>query len=303
MATIDLNLFEVFAQVAETSSFSEAAKRLGVPKSSVSRAIARLESEMKMRLLNRTTRQVALSTAGIELHNRIAPQLEALKSAVCGMPELEAEPRGLLRVTASPDFGAAVLAELVTRFVETYPAIQVDLRLTNAQLDLVADGIDVALRVSGQALKDSSFTARQIMPISIHLYASPKYVAKNKPLKTPRDLEKHTWIAFRQIPQLTLLAKDDVFSFRGKSQITCDDMEFLRVLAKCGAGICALPTFLGDADVKKGELVRVLPKWEIPRGNIWFLSPAGRNPPRKVAVFRDFLVESLNAKSRTGKRA
>lgn len=296
MATIDLNLFNVFSEVAQSLSFSATAKKLGVPKSTVSRSVATLEQELGVRLLNRTTRQVALSTAGADLYQRVAPELLSLKTAIGSLAELEDQPSGVLRVTATPDFGTAVLADVVARFVALYPSIEVDLRLTTTPLDLVAEGIDVAIRVAVRPMRDSTYIARQISPLAIQLYAAPTYIARKKAPRHPRDLSDHDWIVFRGMNEMRLTNKGEVAVAKPKGRVACDDMDFVLALARSGAGICALPTFLATPEVEAGRLVRVLPKWLVPSGTLWFVSPGPKNVPRKVAVFRDFLLETLAKK-------
>ena len=158
---MDLNLLTVFDAVARTASFSAAARELRLPKSSVSRAIARLEAELGVQLLFRTTRQVSLSAAGTAFHDRLAPLLRSLRAAVGELPEREEEPSGTLRVTAPVDLGVLFLAEMVTRYTARYPGVSVDLHLTGRVVDLVGEGFDVALRVAGR-LADSTLVARNL---------------------------------------------------------------------------------------------------------------------------------------------
>jgi DNA-binding transcriptional LysR family regulator len=172
METIDLGLVEAFTAVARSASYSAAARTLGVPKSSVSRAIARLEEQLGVVLLHRTTRRVALSTAGAALFERVVPNLTALREALGDLPEQEQEPSGELRITASVDFGVAALADLAAAFTLRYPAIKLDVRLTNRMVDVVAEGFDVALRIA-ERMADSSLSARKAMPLAGHLFAAP----------------------------------------------------------------------------------------------------------------------------------
>ena len=141
MGQVDLNDLGVFVTVVEAGSFSAAAERLGLPKSSVSRAIARLEEAIGVRTLHRTTRQIALSSAGRALYEKVRGEVASLRSSVGGLPELAEQPAGVVRVTAVVDL-SGFLGDVVTRYVERYPAAQVDLHLTNSYVDLVKEGID-----------------------------------------------------------------------------------------------------------------------------------------------------------------
>src|SRR5262245_8314866 len=171
---MDLNLLPLFSIVAETSSFADAARKLGVPRSSVSRGVAALESALGVHLFNRTTRKVALSTAGAAFHERIAPQLAGLQQALGSLPERDELPSGELRLTAPPDIGVTVLPEVMAGFAARYPAIKVDLRLEWRMVDVVAEGFDVALRIKpGGRLADSSLVARRLSALDVGLYASP----------------------------------------------------------------------------------------------------------------------------------
>jgi DNA-binding transcriptional LysR family regulator len=204
MGTIDLNLLAIFVTVAQTGGFSAAARHLNIPKSSVSRSISTLEKTVGVQLVHRSTRHVALSTAGSALLGRIAPLLSSLRDVVDSLPELHDQPSGLLRITAPVDFGAAVLPHVVANFSATYPAVQVDLHLTARLVDLVAEGFDIAVRISARRLKDSCLAARSAGRIPMAIYASPAYLAARPIPKSPRDLDAHQWIMFRDGTPLRL---------------------------------------------------------------------------------------------------
>jgi DNA-binding transcriptional LysR family regulator len=282
---VDLSRLQVFVAVARDKSFSRAASRLGLPKSSVSREISRLEQELGVRLLHRTTRQVGLSTAGVELLQRVGPLLDQLERAV-DLPDGEREPSGLLRITATVDVGEALLSDVVARFAERYPRVRVELALTNRALDLVAEGIDLAFRLSAQPrLADSSLTARVLGPWSIEAFASPLYLSRRGTPAHPRDLSHHEWVSIRGMPMPE--------GVQGEPRIVADDMFFVRGALRAGAGIGLMPTWLGRADLESGTLVRVLPEMTRMSGSIWMVYPGGRELPHKVSAFRDLVLESL----------
>ena len=293
---MDLNLLSIFVAVAETSSFSAAAGRLGMPKSSVSRGVAKLEADLGVRLLHRTTRNVALSTAGTALYERTAPLLAAIGESVEELPEREEQPSGKLRITATVDLGVAYLADVITRFALRYPATKVDLELTNATLDLVAEGIDLAFRFGPERLEDSTLTAHPAAVLRSALYASPTYLARRKAIRAPADLDEHDFIVFRRIPTLTLEGPGEPMTIETRGRLTVDDMLVMRAMMERGAGIGILPTFLASDECAGGSLVRVLPRWSTPTGRLWLVTPPGRHVPRKVAAFRDFFVDSLETR-------
>jgi DNA-binding transcriptional LysR family regulator len=288
---MDLNLLGLFVAVAETGSFSGAARKLGMPKSSVSRGVASLESTLKAQLLHRTTRHVSLSTAGAALYERAAPLLASLKEAVGTLPEQEDAPSGELRLTAPHDMGATFLADVIARFTLRYPSVRVDCRLTNRNVDLVAEGFDLALRASRGKLADSSMMIRKLCPIEVQLFASPTYLARRGTPRTLEDLASHELSALRGLKflaELGLQEKD--------ARVLADDMLFLREVVKAGAGIALLPTFLAQDEVTSGQLVRVLPRFAHTTTSLVMLYPRTQHVPRKVSAFRDFLLEYLKGR-------
>jgi DNA-binding transcriptional LysR family regulator len=295
-AAVDLNDLSVFVAVAESATFSAAAARLAAPKSSVSRAIARLEAALGVRLVHRTTRHQRLSTAGTALYEKVAVHLASLGRSLGELPELEEQPSGRLRVTAAADFAAAVLADVVARFVLRYPSVEVDLVLSSDIVDLVASGIDVALRVGSRRLKDSSLRARRAGAVAIQLFASPSYLARRGTPRTPRELAGHEWVRFRGLGSLQLVSSGARAQVATAGRIIADDLAFVRAALQQGAGIGTLPLFLGDADVAAGLLMRVLPRWRLPGGDLWLVTPSGRHVPRKVSAFVEFVLEALRAR-------
>jgi len=290
---MDLNLLTRFEAVARTSSFSRAAKELGLPKSSVSRGIARLEAELGTQLLLRTTRQVSLTAAGTSLYDRITPLLRQVGAALGELPEREELPSGRLRVTAPVDLGVLFLAEVVTRFTARYPAVTVDLHLTGRVVDLVAEKFDVALRVAS-SLKDSTLIARRVAPIVVQLFASPVYLARRGTPRAEPELAAHDWVAFRGGPQkLRLGATREAIGVEPRERILCDDLLFVRDALRAGAGIGLLPTFVAEPEVLAGTLVRVLPRVERAAGHLHVVTPAAKHVPRKVTAFRDLVLELL----------
>jgi DNA-binding transcriptional LysR family regulator len=198
-----------------------------------------------------------------------------------------------VRIASSVDFGSVVLADVVTRFVARYPSVDVDLRLSNSLVDLVAEGFDAAVRMAGRALADSSLLARRLAPLAQNLFAAPEYLARRGTPKAPKDLEDADWVLRPGAGAVKLDGPDGVARVEPRGRIVCDDMSFIHQAVRAGAGFGVLPGFLADADCAAGRLVRVLPKWTIPAGHVWFVTPSARQVPRKVAAFRDFLVESL----------
>jgi DNA-binding transcriptional LysR family regulator len=293
---MDLGLLTIFEAVARTASFSSAARELDLPKSSVSRGVARLEAELDVPLLFRTTSQVALSAAGTALYDRITPLLAALKRALSEMPEREEQPSGTLKVTAPVDLGAIFLVEVVTRYTARFPGVSVDLHLTGRLVDLVAEGFDVALRVA-PALKDSSLVARRAAPVMVHLFASPLYLARRGTPRTEAELASHDWVLFRTGPRKLQFSPPLGEGAHGPAgRIVCDDLLFVRDALLAGAGLGTLPTFVAAPEVEAGRLVRVLPRFEQQAGTLHIVTPAARHQPHKVVAFRDLVLELLRTR-------
>lgn len=293
---MDLNLLTVFEAVARTSSFSAAASELRIPKSSASRGIARLEGELGVQLLFRTTRKVSLSAAGTALYDRVTPLLRSVKAALGALPEREEAPSGTLRVTAPVDLGVLFLAEVVTRYTARYPGVSVDVTLTGRVVDLVAEGFDVALRVAAR-LADSSLIVRRAAPILFHLFASPVYLARRGTPRSEDELGEHDWVVFRGGQQNLRVPGPRPAPSAGAARIVCDDLLFVRDAVRAGAGVGLLPTFVAEGDVLTGRLVRVLPRFERPAGHLHIVTPAARHVPRKVTAFRDLVLEMLKARA------
>jgi len=296
MGTVDLNDLDVFVAVVETASFSKAADRLGQPKSSVSRAITRLEEALGTRILHRTTRQVAPSTAGRVLYEKVRGEIASLRNSVGELPDVEDEPSGRLRVTASLNF-EYFLADVVARFVSRHRSVEVDLRLTNEYVDLVAEGIDIGLRFATKPLKSSSVTMRKLGPGALELYAAPSYLALRGMPRTPAELARHDWVVFSRAPStLRLTGNGAPVQVATPGRIRCDDMAFAREAVVHGCGLGYFEAGFARDNVAAGRLVRVLPGWSVPVSHLYAVWPGGRKLPRKAEAFLNLMVETLKAR-------
>lgn len=282
-----------FVAVVEAGSFTAAADEMGVPKSSVSRSVTRLEEELGVRLLQRTTRQLHLTDAGSAFYQKARNALAALEEAALTAADLGHEPRGTVRLTAPSDLGE-LLAEPLARFVREHPQIELDLVLTPRLVDLVREGFDMALRAS--RLKDSSLVARRLGAFADGLYAAPSYLKRHGVPATLADLARHECLLFRaRGGRATWTLR------RGKSEehvdvrgsISADDLTFIVHAAEAGAGIAFLPHVVVARPVAARRLVRVLPDYCVSRSDLSLVLPTGRHIPARVALLRDFLIEAL----------
>jgi DNA-binding transcriptional LysR family regulator len=286
--TIELDSLAVFVAVAETMSFTRAAARLGTTKATVSRAIAKLEAIVGAELVHRTTRSVALSTAGTALYERVAPHVAALRGVVGSLPESETLAAGELRITAPFDFGAIVLPDVIATFGLRYPAVRVDVHLTNDVVDLVAGRFDLAIRGAGGKLKSSSLTVRRLATLSMAAYAAPSYVSRRAAPRTLGDPE-HDWAMHAAIMRAVR------FPPKTSPKVSSNDLFFLREAIRSGMYVGVLPSFVAEPLVALGELTRVLTIRSQP-GGLVLLYPSSGQVARKVTAFRDVLLETLRAR-------
>lgn len=295
---VDLDLLRAFVAVYDAGSFSVAATKLGVPRSTLSRAVATLEDQLAVTLFQRTTRRVAATAAATTLYDRVALHVAAMDASFSDLPDAEEAPSGTLRVTTTADFGAMVLAEAVARFTQRYPRIRVEARLSTTNVDLVKENIDVAIRFASKSLRDSTMVAREIARVASCLYASPQYLARRATPHTPADLREHDLVDFiggrpLRLSDGTKRAEIAPSAVDVATRVRADSFWFMRETLKAGGGIGQLPSFLADPDVVAGNLVRVLPGWVALAGKVYFVhAPSKRVPPR-VTAFRDLLIELL----------
>ena len=289
---MDLEGVEVFVKVVEAGSFTEAARQLNLPKSTVSRRISRLEDNLRVRLLQRTTRKLALTDAGSAYFAQVAPALTAVRAADAQVGELQSATQGVVRITAPFDFGTNFLTEIIAQFTERYPDICMDVSLSDQMVDLIAEGYDVAFR--GGVLEDSSLVARPLGRGQSWLVASPSYLSQRNSINQPEDLEGHRLAMFRApdfVARWAFDGPDRKVRLELGGHINADEYGFLKALAVAGQGIAAIPWFLCSRDVEENRLVRVLPGWGLPGGQMHLVYPSARYLPQRVALFRDFVLE------------
>lgn len=272
--------------VGETASFSKAAKQLGVTTGTMSRAIARLETQVGAQLVHRTTRRVSLSTAGQALFERAASHVRAIAAALHSLPERQQEPAGTLRLSAPSDIGATFLPEVIARFAARYPEVRMECDLSSRNVDLVGEGFDLAVRASSEREQDVALVTRRVLTIETRAYAAPAYIARRG---TPRALGEagHDWLVFaqaqrRQRPHVNRAPR-----------VVSNDMLFLREATRAGVGVGLLPNFIAEPLVATGTLMAVLPRARLSSGAIRVVYPQADQVPRKVTAFRDVLIATL----------
>ena len=294
MTATPLDDIDTFARVAEAKSFSRAARALGLPTSTVSRSITRLEASLGVQLLTRTTRALALTSDGQALLARATPALASLRDAVRAVTEPADRPHGVLRLTAPYDLGVEWVSEIVALYVARYPEVQVEVHLTGRTVDLVAEGYDLALRAG--RLRDSTLVAKRVRNLEGAFYAAPAYLARVTAPRSLEELADHEFVLFRAPDHRVTLRvvgpKGDGETLEVKGRVSGDDFAFVRAATRAGSGVAALPRFMGDPDVRDGRLVQVLPGWNpIAGGNLHLVYPATHHLSAKVVAFRDLVLE------------
>jgi len=291
MALPELGLVAVFVRVVELEGFTAAANALGLPKSSVSRSVAQLEESLGVRLLQRTSRKLSLTDAGRAFYDRVREPLCGVLDAMNDASESQRQPSGVIRLSAPPDLGSAMLAPPITEFVRKHPQIRVELSLTNRMVDLVAERFDLALRATPR-LEDSSLVARKILGGVGGLFAAPSYLKRRGKPRTLAEVEGHDCVLFRAHDGRAiwrLQGPHGAEQVEVRGAISADDLGFVRRAVVAGAGIAFLP----GTPLPDDELVRVLPDHCAEGGALYVVMPSGRHVPARVALLRDFLIAKL----------
>jgi DNA-binding transcriptional LysR family regulator len=289
---MDLNLLRAFAAVHVHGSFSGAAAELGVPRSTVSRAVAALEEQLSTSLFQRTTRKVTTTPFGRALFERVAPQLASLGRALATLPDQGSGVSGTLRITATHDLGTMVLAEAISRFVRRYPEARVEVELTDRLVDFTRDNFDLALRLFAKRPRSSSLIGRKVGTVVLQLFGSPAYLARHPAPRTPAEVSEHEWVTYGALP-LTLTARGKRRDVTALPRVRGNDMFFQRELLRNGCGLGVLPTFVAADDVASGALVRVLPDWVVFSSSVLLVHPPQKKLPPKVSAFQELLLDLL----------
>jgi DNA-binding transcriptional LysR family regulator len=281
-----------FAAVAEAGGFTAAAQRLGVAKSLVSQDVNKLEAELGGALFVRTTRRVALTERGERLLTDCRPYLQGLGSALERFSDDRDELTGTLRVTTVPEFAEGIIGTALAEFASRHPSLEIDLIAASKVLDLVADRIDLAVRLG--RLRDSSLRATQLGRFSFYVVASPAYLDRAGTPKHPADLEVHRWVAISDLQSPLAGRFTDgagrSCSVRLRATSRGSSPQSVHGLVRGGAGISILPDHTVNADLASGQLVRLIGAWTVPPGGIYAIyPPSARVAQRKARLFVEYL--------------
>jgi DNA-binding transcriptional LysR family regulator len=285
--TPDWNLLPFFVAVAECGSISAAARKLGAPKSSVSRSVAALEQALGVQLFHRTTREVQLTTAGTAFYEQARPVLAAYRRLTGSLPEQEAEPSGTLRITAPTDMTLTLLVGVFAQFLVRYPSVNLDIRPSNRVTDLAGEGFDAALRIAPK-LKDSTLVARRLGVVDLGIFGAPNYIARFGAPRSLLECVKHRWVASSPLSRLPSELRAAPYP-----RVSTDDLLVAQGMIRMAVGLGVLPGHLAHEDVLAGRLVRVIPSWKQTVGPLFFVYPPAQHLPRKVTALRDYLVDVI----------
>jgi DNA-binding transcriptional LysR family regulator len=297
---LNLNRLSFYAAVIETGSFTAAGDRLGVAKAVVSHQVAKLEEELGVTLILRTTRRLQATEAGRQFYERCATILRDAESAFGETSKSVATPTGTLTLTAPNDYGRVVVAPAIAAFLELYPALRVDITFDDSLTDLVAAQVDLAIRLGW--LTDSSNQARRLGTFEQYLVCSAQFARRLPPRLEPAMIETLPWVANDTLKQplrwTFSRGRTEKASVEVHAAVRADKTAAAHACVLAGAGLSVFPDFMTDADLAAGRLVRLLPDWELPSGGIHAVYPSARFRPAKVRLFTEIL-KSLE-QARTG---
>lgn len=294
---LDANDLILFAHVMEAGSFSRAAERSGLPKSTLSRRITLLESRLGERLLTRSTRRLEITEFGEQILDHAKRLLEEAESALALAQHRQGTPRGILRVSMPPDFVELDLTPLLLQFAASYPEVRLELDLSPRRVDLLAERFDLAVRAASRLPDDGTLVARKLCEMPNGLYASPAYLKRYGSPASPSELLQH--IGLRQIgssgdPLPWRMSRGtDYWEGVPNGPLAANSPGLQRELATHGMGIVALDDRFARKWVAQGLLTRVLPEWSLPIITLWCVTPGRRLIPARTRAFIDLLRASL----------
>lgn len=291
-----LTEMEAFATVVDQGGFTDAARKMGISKSAVSKHVSSLEARLGARLLNRTTRRVSPTEIGLAYYDRARRVLNDAGEADAMVNAMQSEPSGLLRISVATDFGVRHLSPVLAGFLHQFPEIQINMVLNNRYVELISEGFDLALRVGD--LEDSTLRARKLTTTSKRMIAAPSYLERYGQPKRIDDLSDHKLLHYSNqssgnVWKVTA-PSGEKRQVRTAGWLTVNDGQSLLNAAKSGLGIAYLPSFLFEEAVSRGEVVEVLPDLPYETLGIYAVYPPGRFTQPKVRAFIDFLVREFS---------
>lgn len=295
--SLDANDLILFAQVMDAGSFSRAAERCGLPKSTLSRRITQLETKLGERLLTRSTRRLAITEFGEQILDHAKRLLEETEAASAMALHRQGTPRGVLRVSLPPDFVELDLTPLLLKYASSYPEVRLELDLSPRRVDLLAERFDLAVRAASRLPDDSTLVARKLCEMQGSLYASPAYLARYGTLEKPADLLNHVCLGAisgtGEALSWQLSCGAERWEGMPNGPLAANSRGLQRDLAAHGLGIVGLAERFAGKWVEQGLLKRVLPEWTLPTVTIWCVTPGRRLLPVRTTAFIEMLRAEL----------
>ncbi len=294
----DLDDFYCFALVVEHGGFSAAERATDIPKSKLSRRVYNLEEHLGVRLIQRSSRHFAVTDIGMNIYRHAQVMMNAAQAAHDLVDHLSIQPRGVIKVSLPVSIAQNEISKILPKFLKTYPEIKVQLIVSNRRVDIINEGIDVALRVRSNLDDDPNLVLRKFENIEQHLFASQAYLNEFGDLKQPEDLSDHQILSMsdEHLDQYIVVHdnKKQQKKIKVNPVVMGSDLMMLAQLARQNCGIVLLPDSIVQDYVQSGELVRVLPDWKAPHGIFHAVYPSRRGLLPAVRVFIDYLVEQLS---------
>jgi DNA-binding transcriptional LysR family regulator len=293
-----LTSMKVFAAVVDTGSFAAAAERLDMSRAMASKYVARLEEHLGTRLLQRTTRKLTLTETGAAYYERCVQILTDIRAAEEGAQHLTEAPRGMLRLTMPVSFGILHMGPLLADYMQRYPELKIDILLTDRRVDLLEEGLDLALRIG--SLSESGLIARKLASDRLAICGAPDYLRRRGTPKTPADLARHNCLGYTYSAsgdEWRMEGADGAHTVKVGGSLRANNGDMVKLAALGGAGLVRQPLFLVGEDIRAGRLVEVLTDYRAPELGIYAIYPSRKHLSAKVRTFVDFLAEALALKS------
>lgn len=295
----DLNDMLYFLEVVEAGGFAAAARHLGLPKSKISRRVAALEGRLGVRLLQRTTRKLSLTDVGALYLRHCTAMRDAAQAAQEAVDYIQTEPRGTIRVACPLTLALSTIGPLVPIFMARYPQVRIDMRISNRAVDLVEEGVDVALRVRHTLEDTASLVVKNFGESRTLLVASPQQLQRQWRPGTPDQLAGLDTVAMSPVDAKAtwelLGPQGATYALVHQPRYCADDLTTLRFAVVGGIGMCFMPDYMCEEDLRVGRLVEVLPGWNPARGIFHAVYPTRRGMVPAVRAFLDFLGQSIGA--------
>ena len=291
----------LFAHLIDAGSFSAAAERVGIPKSTLSRRLSALENRLGQRLVTRSTRRLQITDFGERMLEHARRVVDELSAAAALAQHEQVQPQGLLKVSMPPDLTQVDLATILIQYATRHPLVRVELDLSPRRVDLLAERYDLVVRIADHLPDDSHLVATKLCDMGIHLYASPAYLRRFGEPAQPSDLMTHSCL-----PLISSRGDAVPWPLQGPAgawealppgRLSSNSPSTQRALAASGMGVVALPDVLVRDHLAQGQLVRVLPEWSLPSMTVWCVTPGRRLLPLRTRAFMELLRESIQTEA------